>query len=205
MGSSTILDILGSLIVGGMLLLMGLRLNASANETTAIYHGSYILQENMTALVQILETDFRRIGYCSDWRKTADPTRSIRLADSTSIRFYTDLNHDGELDSVTYYTGPVSELLETVNPRDRFIYRRVNMEPPLKMNLGVTQMAFRYFDALNVELPTPVSDPRRVYYLHISIAVESPEPYKQEYSNDPSQYEVYWKQVRLATKNLRNR
>ena len=37
MGSSSMLDIVGSFIVGGALLVMALRLNAQASEATAIY------------------------------------------------------------------------------------------------------------------------------------------------------------------------
>ncbi len=205
MGSSTILDIIGSFLVGGVLLLMGLQLNASANEVTLVYNGNAILQQNLTALVDILETDFRKIGYCKDWTKIADPSLSIRIADSNRIRFLTDINNDGTVDSITYYLGPTSELASTPNPNDRYLYRVVNNGAPFPMNLGVTQFSFLYFDALNDTIPFPVADPRLVYFMQVSVAIQSAFPYKQEYMNDPSQYEVFWKQIRLVTQNLRNR
>lgn len=205
MGSSTLLDIIGSFAIGGILLLMGLRLNASANETTAVYFGNYILQANITTAVDILENDFRKIGYCRDWRKIPDPTKSIRIADSTRIRFWADYDNDGTLDSITYYIGPTSDLSTTPNPRDRFLYRQINNQPAQAINLGVTQFTFRYFDAENDPIAFPVTDPTKVYFMQLSLKIESAVPYQQEYANDPSQYEVYWKQLRLVTKNFKNR
>ncbi len=36
-------------------------------------------------------------------------------------------------------SGPVSELTETPNPRDKYLYRIENDEAPIGTNLGVTQ------------------------------------------------------------------
>jgi hypothetical protein len=211
MGASSLIDIIGSFVVAGLLFIMGLQLNAQANETTLVYNGNAILQSNLTTLVDILETDFRRIGYCKDWTKIANPNLSIRIADSDRIRFLTDLTTsaypygDGNLDSITYYVGPTSELTSTPNPNDRYLYRRLNNTTPYPINLGVTQFAFKYFDALNNQIPFPVTDPRAVYFMQVSVAIQSAAPYKQEYMNDPSQYDVFWKQIRLVTQNLKNR
>jgi hypothetical protein len=199
------IDMIGSFVVAGVLLIMGLQLNASANEVTLVYNGNAILQENLTTLVEILETDFRKIGYCKDWTKIPDPSLSIRIADSNRIRFLTDVGNDGTLDSITYYIGPTSELTSTPNPFDRYIYRQINNQTPFPMNLGVTQFSLKYFDTENDSIPFPVADPRLVYYMQVSVAIESAVPYKQEYMNDPSQYDVFWKQIRLVTQNLRNR
>ncbi len=69
-------------------------------------------------------------------------------ADSNSIRFITDVDSDGNVDSISYYTGPISELASTPNPRDRFLYRVVNTETPVGTNLGVTAFNLVYYDAL---------------------------------------------------------
>ncbi len=211
MGSSTIIDMIGSFLVAGMLLVMGLRLNAQANEATLVYNGNAILQSNITTLVEMLETDFRKIGYCANWRRVADPTRSILSAGANSIRFITDLPTedlpfgDGTLDTIYYFVGPTSALSGTPNPNDRYLYRQVNSVSAYPMNLGVTQFAFTYFDANDDSLALPITDPRIIYYLQISITVQSAFPFEQQYMNDPSQYDVFWKQIRLVTRNLRNR
>jgi len=205
MGSSSILDIIGSFLVAGLLFLMGLRLNAGANETTAVYNDNLTLQRNMTSLVGLLEQDFRRIGYCQNWRKIPDPSKSVRIAEANRLRFLTDINNNGNLDSITYYLGPPSELTSTPNPRDCYLYRQVNAQTPQRINFGVSQFNLRYYDALNDSIQFPITDPRRVFFMEVSVAMETAFPYKQEYTNDPSAYQTFWKQIRLVTKNLRNR
>ncbi len=205
MGSSSLMDIIGSFIVAGTLLLMGLRLNAAGNETTATYNDNLTLQRNVTSLVALLEQDFRRIGYCKDWRKIPDPSKAVRIAEPTRLRFWTDVDNDGNLDSVTYYIGSPTELPETPNPRDCYLYRQVNTQTPLKINFGVTQFNLKYYDALNDSISFPITDPRKVFFMEVSVAMETAFPYKQEYTNDPSAYQTFWRQMRLVTKNLRNR
>lgn len=205
MGASTMMDMIGSFVVGGLLFLMALRLNASAVEESSVYNGNLILQQNMTTAVNMIETDFRKIGYCRDWRLISDPSLSIRIADSTRLRFWTDLGNDGTLDSLTYYVGSTSELTDTPNPRDRYLYRQENAEAPQRMNLGVTQFQLRYRDAEDSVIAFPIVDPREINSMELSIAIESSFPLQQQYMNDTSQYQVFWRQIRLVTKNLRNR
>jgi hypothetical protein len=204
-GSSSLLDIVGSFIFAGVLLLMGLNLNANANEVKAVYSGNYNLQANLTTVVELIEGDFRKIGYCRTWQKTADPSKSLRVADSTRIRFLCDYNNDGSLDSVTYWLGPKSELGDTPNPNDCYLYRQINTSTASKMNFGLTQFSFAYRDAEDSTIAFPISNPRLAYYLTLTIAVSSPAPYEQEFLDDPSKYQVIWKQMRLITKNLKNR
>ena len=205
MGANSMLDIVGSFIVGGIVFLMAMRLNAAAVETSTVYHGELKLQRNLTTLVAVMEHDFRKIGYCADHKKIPEPARANLLADSTSYKFLTDLDSNGSLDSVYYYVGGPSELTDTPNPRDRYLYRVVNDGTPEGWNLGVTRFRFRYFNALGDTLTFPISEPREVYSMEISIAMETADPIDQEYTNDPSAYEVFWKQIRVASRNLRNR
>jgi len=205
MGANSMLDIVGSFIVGGIVFLMAMRLNAAAIETSTVYHGELKLQRNLTALVGVMENDFRKIGYCADHRKIPEPARANLLADSTRYKFLTDLESDGSLDSVFYYVGGPSELSDTPNPRDCYLYRVVNDGTPEGWNLGVTRFRFRYFNALGDTLTFPIGEPREVYSMEISIAMETADPIDQKYTNDPSAYEVFWKQIRVASRNLRNR
>ncbi|MFA3784060.1 hypothetical protein ABRY23_13450 [Melioribacteraceae bacterium 4301-Me] len=199
MGFSTLIDILGSTIIGGMLLLILLRINDSAVENTYTYGGELIVQQNLVDLVELLEYDFRKIGYCKDWQAIPDPSKAILFADSNSISFLTDVNSDGIPDTLHYYTGPTSELSSTPNPRDRILYRVVNSETPNGSNLGVTQFKIRYFNSLGNELTTPVAVPGEINTMQIDVKVENYAAYDNEYST------IFWRQIRMAARNLRNR
>jgi hypothetical protein len=210
MGASTMFDIVSSTVIAGILFLMVIRLSAQANETALVYHTNLMVQQNMISLVGVIEHDFRRIGFCADPSKIDNPTEAIRLADSSSIRFWTDVDNNGALDSIYYYVGSTSEaaVAETQNPRDRILYRQTNTGSPLVMQIGVTQFRFRYFDSLGDSITLPVVDPRQVHTLEISMAVESPAPYQLEYTSvgdTLADFQVFWRQLRLAARNLRNR
>jgi len=62
MGSNVILDIIGSVIIGGILILSIFRVNNSSTEDLYRGSGNLVAQTNLATVVQILETDFRRIG-----------------------------------------------------------------------------------------------------------------------------------------------
>ncbi len=199
MGISVILDILGSTIIGGILMMNLVQINSSAVENNYTGNGELIAQPNLSTTVQVLENDFRKIGYCADWKKIPIPTQAIISADSTSIKFLTDVDSDGNVDSLYYYLGPTSELLVTANPRDRLLYRVVNSEVPVGVNLGVTQFKLTFFDVLGNLINFPIAVPGEIYTMQIDLTVEDVAAYDEKYSS------AFWRQIRLVAKNLRNR
>ncbi len=212
MGTSTIIDIITSAVIAGVLLLIALRLNAQANESTTVYNGSVILQQNMTTLVSWIEHDFRQIGYCRDWTKISKASDAFRKADSSDITFWTDINNTGNKDSIRWYIGPVTDNIvnQTPNPRDRLIYRIVNNGTPRGWNLGVTQFRLKYYTLDRKVISTPVASPDKIYEIEISIACESPYKFSEQWrskqgSSDSADFQVFWRQLRLAARNLKNR
>ncbi|QQS35219.1 MAG: hypothetical protein IPM56_13295 [Ignavibacteriales bacterium] len=199
MGFSVILDIIGSIIIGGILLTIVLRLTDTAAEKTHNYSGELSLQQALVTVAQIVEHDFRKMGYCADWQKFPDPTRAIIQADTSAIRFYTDYDNDGDIDSIRYYLGTTSELAGTPNPRDRMLYRVVNTETAKTSNVGVTQFYLTYFDAFGDTLSLPIPDPRLINSFEINVQVENSYAYDNKYSS------AFWRQIRLVARNLRNR
>jgi hypothetical protein len=214
MGSQVILDIIASSLTFGTLLLMAIRLNGSVNENLQKYNGDLIVQENLVTVVNMIEYDFRKIGYCQDPLQLPDPTTAIILADSNRIKFKTDLatkakpDGDGNLDVLYYYLGPTSELSMTPNPRDRMLYRVENNQPPRGANLGVTLFDLKYFDALNDTLHFPITTPSRIWAMQITIQVENLAATTLRYNTakfDNQYSSAFWRQVRLVSRNLKNR
>ena len=205
MGFSTLIDILGSTIIGGMLLLILLRLNDSAVANSFQYNGELIIQKNLVEVVKLLEFDLRKIGYCADWTALPDPSKSIIAVDTSSITYLTDLptsanpNGDGVVDTLRYYLGDAEELSSTPNPNDRMLYRKVNSNSPLGANLGVTKFEFKFYNTFGNEIPFPIVVPGEIQSMQIDLAVEDIAAYNNEYRR------VFWRQIRLAARNLGNR
>lgn len=199
MGYSTLIDIIGSSVIGGMLLLILLKTNSAAVENTYLNGQDLVVQENLTTLVEILEHDFRKIGYCKDWTKLDDPQKIILSADSTSIKFLTDTDNDGNVDTLYYYLGPASELSQTPNPRDRLLYRVRNNETPKSVNLGVTEFKLMYFDSYEDTLSFPITSTGSIASIQISVRVENTDAYNNKYVTG------FWRQMRMAVLNLKNR
>jgi type II secretory pathway component PulJ len=199
MGFSTIIDILGSIIISGILMTIAWRLSDTAAEKTFNNTGELTLQENLLTSAEIIEYDFRKIGYCANPNNLPNPTRSIPFADTSSITFYTDMNSDGNVDTVRYYLGPVDELASTPNPRDRMLYRVVNSEQPRSANLGITKFYMKYFDVFDEEITPPVTLPGLIASIEITLVVENTSAYNEEYSS------AIWRQIRLASRNINTR
>jgi hypothetical protein len=153
----------------------------------------------MISVGTVLEHDFRKIGYCKDWTKIPDPTKAILFADTSSIKFLTDINNNGSVDTLYYYLGPTSELSNTPNPRDRLLYRVVNGETPKSSNVGITKFYLTYYDTFGNVLATPVAIPGQIQKMQIDLQVENPEPIDSTY------VVAFWRQLRLTARNLQNR
>ena len=199
MGYSTLIDILGSIVIGGMLMLILFRLNDSAVANSFRYNGELLVQKNLVEVVSLLEYDLRKIGYCAVWENLPNPSKYIVTADSNSIKYLTDTDSDGNVDTLSYYLGPVSELSGTANPRDRMLYRKTNNETPLGANLGVTMFRLTYYDIFGNEISLPIIQPGEIQTMQIDIAVEDIAAYDEKYQH------MFWRQIRLAARNLANR
>ena len=151
MGTAAILDVLGSMVIGGMLLLILFRLNDSTTQNTYNFSGELVTQQNMVTTVEVLEYDFRKIGYCENPLALPDPEENaILYADTSKIRFLTDVlvppyndpHGDGVVDTMEYYLG--RKITSTPNPNDRMLFRIVNSDTT-GVNLGITEFKIRYF------------------------------------------------------------
>lgn len=217
MGFSTLIDILGSTIVGGMLLLILFRMNDAAVQNNYVYGSDLTVQESLVEAVRVIEYDFRKIGYCQDFTRIGFNQRIILQADSTMIQFLTDVARfpgdigDGNLDTIEYRLGPTNELSGTTNPRDRILYRVVNSDSAIGSNVGITEFRLKYFDDSGTEILSPVADTRTIRTMQIDLVVENIDAVTNVFAVDSLEddrriySQAVWRQIRLASKNLRNR
>lgn len=205
MGFTTLMDIAGSMIIGGILMMIVWRLSDASTEKTYNNSGELTIQQNLLVLAQMIEFDFRKIGYCNTWDPILDPitklpfvsSQAIYYADESRISYFTDLHpYNGKLDSIKYYLGPTSECSSTPNPRDRILYRVENNAAPILSNLGVTEFRMVFYDVNDDVIPTPVTTRGLIKSIEINLTVENVAAYDEKYSN------AFWKQIRLASRNV---
>lgn len=222
MGYAALLDIIGSIVIGGFLLLMVFGVHDSTIRNTYGFSGELVVQENLVAAAEVLEYDFRKIGYCENPAALPNPGQNaILYADTSEIEFLTDVmigpdydGGDGTVDTIHYYLGPTSELSGTSHPGDRILYRIVNGSSPAGVNLGITYFRIRYFrDSLTAagsaalaEIPSTqlpkvyvTGTPTGITAMQIDVKVENATTYG---SDDNSYRNAFWREIRLSSRNL---
>jgi hypothetical protein len=197
-------------------------MNDTASRNTYNFSGELTLQENLVATVEVLEYDFRKIGYCEEPLALPNPEENaILFADTSRIIFLTDLmispdydEGDGIVDTLEYSLGDPSGLIGTPNPNDRMLYR-VENGIPTGANLGITYFKIRYFrDSLTASGSTTLAEilpsdlpkiyvpgtPTGITALQIDVKVENTSTYDQ--GNNPYR-QAFWRQIRLSSRNLK--
>ena len=197
MGTTTLIDIIGSMVIGSMLILAALQMNENATRNTFQCQENLTVQQNMTAVIQNIQWDFEKIGYCKDPKKISDPARYILYGDIDSIVFAADLYDTGNLNTVTWYLGGY---VGGPNPRIRRLCRKVDAFPAVESNLGVVEFTLEYFDALNIKIPLVLADSVPAPQLvQLTVRLEPTAAYDTAYAQNFS----YWRQTRLVSRNIR--
>jgi hypothetical protein len=199
MGFSTILDVIGSTFIGGILLLTLMRLQSNASDNQVTFGHDKTIQSDLAYVAETIENDFRKMGYCADPYEITDTTKLIYKAEINAITFRADINQDSSLDKIEYYIGSTSQMSHTPNPNDRILYKRVNGGLPLKLSYGITSFNLEYFDVFQDTLKLPIADTRKIALIKVSFQIEDPDAYNKKYSK------ASWSQLRLTGRNLRKR
>ncbi len=200
MGTTTLIDLAGSFLVSGLLLLTALQLDQKSIQTTFDSQAGLTVQQNMVDLVEYLQYDFRKIGYCRNASKLPNSSVSafIQKGDTSTIWFLADASNSGNVDTVKYWLG-TSEIPGSANPRVRLLYRQVNSGVPMGSNLGVTEFKIQYFDAFGIPIPTPFGAPNQAQYIVLAVRLEPVAAFNADYSSNF----VIWRQTRMVSRNLR--
>jgi hypothetical protein len=196
-----LLDVLNSIIIGGFIILMSFGILDSTNRFLYSHNDDLIVQESLTSINSILEYDMNKMGFA-----VPEGQDVILLADTTRMRFLADLNRDWHPDTVEYYLGAVSELANTQNPDDRFLYRKVNGQPASGWAIGVvTVFHLEYLnqDRITLDISNPITW-KMIKLIRTTLRIENPAVYSEETSPNKNEYRtVFWQETNLASKNLR--
>lgn len=207
MGFQIILDFLGATILGGAFLLNLLRFQGQDFQRKQESHDDIVAQQNLTALVSVLEEDFRRIGYCASRDVMIAPV--MLAAGSDYVSFKTDLvtssspEGDGEVDSVAYFMGGL--LSTTANPRERMLYRVENGGQWEGSSLGITYLDFRYhkYNGDTLARPIAAAQLKEIAGIEVTVRIENQYPFiLPETADSLGIINVNWKQLNFEIKNF---
>lgn len=196
MGYSTILDIVGATIIGGILLLNLLKMNENVYAVDNATGHDVNLQVEVVNVANIIDSDFNKIGYCADPANINDSSKVI-FADTSSIKIVFDVDKDGDYDIIHYFVSDTSVLNSTPNPRDRMLYRKVNNDFPFIVSNNITEFKLQYLGAMYDTLTAPLASPGLATYIKISFRVEDPFAFDEKYT------EAFWRRLTVTSKNLK--
>ncbi len=199
-------DIIGSIIIGGIILLMLMTFNGNVMESAGLQTFKTTLQGNLTTFSDIVEHDFRKMGY-----RVAYPQDSaIVYADTTSITFKGDFNDDGTLDSIRYWFDP-TPVPGISNPHIGVLLRQFGNGQPQRFYLGMTRFTMRYYDYRDTLLAdNPVANPSDIKSIRLFVSIESSERYYDgagmqvaaNTNTDTSYAGIYWER-KISPMNIR--
>lgn len=127
------------MIIGGLVVLTVLTLNASITNSAFERGRDLISQQSAVNLTKLLEYDLYKAGY----RTSGSP---LVKAESLAVMFAADLDDTGVPDSIRYTVGTAGDLSGTGNPRDIPLSRAVNANPALNVAPGLVRFFFSYID-----------------------------------------------------------
>ena len=181
---ASLLDIIGSIVVGGMFLLLLFRFNMQTSETAYLIQMQNITSLDAVALSDFLEYDLSKTGY-----RVVDAD-VITLADSNTVLFKLDYNDDGNADSIHYSLGDTAYFASSSNPHDRPLYRRLNGGSQELMG-AVTDFNISYLDSSGVLISGlwQQANRNKIRRLEVYFKTESREPLENVYQA------VEWKRV----------
>jgi hypothetical protein len=196
-----ILDIFGSVVIAGMLLIMIIKLNIFSSQTSYTSDNELKLIQNTKTLAEIIDYDLRKIGY--KYAGTA-----IAFADSNHLKFYADMQppdsaHHGTIDTVEYFVSKPSEASGTSNPKDIVLKRTIKdasstLESMSGPSLGLIRIKFTYLDATQKAISysytssTVPDSIKYIRYIKTEMWVQSTESVTDAFT-DSSRYSItYW-------------
>ncbi len=189
---NSVLDILGSVVIGGLVLLLLAQVNSSMRSSNYEQEFDMLNQQRIIGTNEVIRDDFYKIGYRISGNK-------ILVADSTTIKYCSDYDNNGVSDTIRYYLGNKSELLNTTNPNDMPLHKILNSGKTLSLE-SVTNFKLIYFDSSGTKITyaslVNQSNRKLIRGIQLNIDCQSPEPVNNAYES------ISWQQV-IKPKNLK--
>lgn len=183
----TLLDFVGSAFIGGILFLLVIKMNLFMSNASFASDNELKLQQNAKTLAEILNNDFRKVGYKYD-------STAILTAQKDRIRFLGDLERPGQsgfgvIDTVEYFVWDSTYASGTSNQNDIILVRVVNNTDSITgSSLGLVKINFSYLDSLS----QPTANLSSIKYIKTELWVQPTEPINNFVTGQNDSVFTYW-------------
>ncbi len=155
------IDIIGSTIIRGAIILVILNLNVSLNNALSQKTVRAALKQKMVVPAQILTDDIRLAGYNQSGSKV------FPMARANEIQFLADLNSDSTADIVHYYLGAAP-----AGSTHRVLYRQLNLGASFALASDVVSLSFFYYSSLGSAI-SPGDNKLGIKFISVKLKIES--------------------------------
>lgn len=187
-----------SFVIGGLLLISILYMQMNISRSSTKLTMSQISQQNVDTVSDLLSHDIQKVGF--DEFSTID--NPIIIADSSQLRFESNLDNSGATEIVEWIYDQSSTLASSTNPNAHLLIRKVDGNTT-QLPVGVTNFKFTYLNSQKQILPTPVSAPADIRYIKVKLVVSSKEKLGKMGSGEAEYVKSYWEKT-FSPKNLGN-
>ncbi len=174
---NTHLDIIGSFIIAGALILGFAQFNANKHSAMLEATTSVMNQDAMSSFTTVMISDLRKIGYgCQN--------EAFLTIQQKRLVFLSDIDNNGSIDTVKYWFATPAE--STLNPSDSLLYRQVNNEDAVGSSLGIVDLRFRYFNAAGSETTSQIA----VKSVGVNARIQSTIPVNNMYTENTASFRI---------------
>ena len=173
------IGLIGSFIIGGIILLMLLSLSAYLTNKSHSTVMNEISQYSVTEFGNVIEYDFKKMGY------RVGVGNGILNTDSSSISFLADLDNDGTVDSVSYYTEQ--------NDNGIKIVRETSLDQAAPFRMIASDLTILGYDSTG----SVTTNLALIKSFQVTILIDEALQFKDE----TEQFGAYWRR-RFVPKNI---
>jgi hypothetical protein len=178
---STMLDIIGAMVIRGAIVLMTLYLSVSLQSAYTYKSTLYTVKQKTVIPAEILTDDLRLAGY--------GPTTSkvFTIATSQAMQFSADVNNDSIPETVYYYLGP--PYAGTTHQSLFRVVSSINGGAPYELARDIDSLCFTYYDVYGNTLSG--SNISGIKSIKVSLVMESNAQVADEITATPSPSGLY--------------
>jgi hypothetical protein len=191
------IDIIGSTIIRGAIVLVILNINVSLNNSLTQKTVRAALKQKTVVPAQILTDDIRLAGYNQPFSPVGTTLKPFAIAKADEIQFLADLNSDSTTDVVRYYLGAAP-----VGSTHRVLYRQLNGGTSFELARDVISLTFTYYNSVGFTI-APGINKSGIKSISIKLKIESNIQVTEGIGTDnTARYETaYWERT-LFPQNL---